>query len=104
MQKRASNLAGMPTIFGVDFYSTATGWYNTQPDVFADAQALPFHSNSIDHCLLLEGIEMFRARTAFLCNMQARLEKSATLDDILGRWQIIAEPQRDLNGMTSWLS
>jgi len=51
---------------GIDDYSTATDWYNTQPDVFADGQALPFHSNAIDHCLLLEGIEIFRARTAFL--------------------------------------
>ncbi len=42
---------------GVDYYSTSTEWYNTTPDVFADAQALPFRSNSIDHCLLLDVLE-----------------------------------------------
>ena len=42
---------------GLDYYSTATDWYKTRPDVFGDAQALPFADNSIDHALLLDVIE-----------------------------------------------
>lgn len=42
---------------GLDYYSTAMGWYGTRPDVFGDAQALPFADSSIDHALLLDVIE-----------------------------------------------
>lgn len=42
---------------GLDYYSTATDWYDTRPDVFGDAQALPFADDSIDHALLLDVIE-----------------------------------------------
>ena len=42
---------------GLDYYSTAMDWYDTRPDVFGDAQALPFADNSIDHALLLDVIE-----------------------------------------------
>jgi SAM-dependent methyltransferase len=42
---------------GLDYYATATDWYKTRPDVFGDAQALPFADNSIDHALLLDVIE-----------------------------------------------
>ena len=42
---------------GLDYYSTATDWYETRPDVFGDAQALPFADTSVDHALLLDVIE-----------------------------------------------
>ena len=42
---------------GLDYFSTATDWYGTLPDVFGDAQALPFADNSIDHALLLDVAE-----------------------------------------------
>ena len=42
---------------GIDLPLTATGWYHTRPDVFADAQELPFIANCIDHCLLLDVLE-----------------------------------------------
>lgn len=42
---------------GLDYYSTAMDWYDTRPDVFGDAQALPFADSSIDHALLLDVIE-----------------------------------------------
>lgn len=41
---------------GLD-YSTATDWYGTRPDVFGDAQSLPFADASIDHALLLDVLE-----------------------------------------------
>jgi SAM-dependent methyltransferase len=45
------------TYIGLDYYSTAMDWYDTRPDVFGDAQALPFAESSIDHALLLDVIE-----------------------------------------------
>ena len=38
---------------GLDYFDTAVQWYGTRPDVFGDAQQLPFLSESIDHVLLL---------------------------------------------------
>jgi SAM-dependent methyltransferase len=42
---------------GLDYYSTATDWYGTRPDVFGDARALPIADGSIDHALLLDVLE-----------------------------------------------
>jgi SAM-dependent methyltransferase len=42
---------------GLDYYSTATDWYGTRPDVFGDAQSLPLADASIDHALLLDVLE-----------------------------------------------
>lgn len=42
---------------GLDYYSTATDWYGTRPDVFGDAQDLPFSDGTIDHILLLDVVE-----------------------------------------------
>lgn len=42
---------------GVDYYSTATDWYDTRPDVYADARALPLADGSVDHSLLLDVLE-----------------------------------------------
>ena len=42
---------------GLDYPATATGWYGTRPDVFADARRLPFADASVDHALLLDVLE-----------------------------------------------
>lgn len=42
---------------GIDFFSTASEWYRTRPDIYADAQALPLVEASIDHALLLDVLE-----------------------------------------------
>jgi len=42
---------------GLDYYSTATGWYGTQPDLYGDAQSLPIEDNGVDHALLLDVLE-----------------------------------------------
>ncbi|MDM8561059.1 class I SAM-dependent methyltransferase [Candidatus Parabeggiatoa sp. HSG14] len=42
---------------GLDYYQTATHWYGTQPDVYGDAQTLPFADNSMDTVLLLDVLE-----------------------------------------------
>lgn len=42
---------------GIDYYSTATEWYDTHPDLFADAQSLPLINSCSDHVLLLDVLE-----------------------------------------------
>ncbi|MCK5524809.1 MAG: class I SAM-dependent methyltransferase [Thiomargarita sp.] len=42
---------------GLDYYQTAVNWYDTQPDVYGDAQILPFADNSMDAVLLLDVLE-----------------------------------------------
>ena len=42
---------------GLDYYSTAKYWYQSTPDVFADALELPFGSQSFDVVLLLDVLE-----------------------------------------------
>ena len=64
---------------GVDYYSTAIDWYNTRPDVFADAQALPFQSNSIDHCLLLDVLEHLPDPDRCLSSIHDTLMRGGTL-------------------------
>ena len=45
------------TYVGLDYYSTATGWYGTQPDLYGDAQSLPIEDNAVHHALLLDVLE-----------------------------------------------
>jgi len=40
-----------------DYYQTATQWYHPQPQIFGDAQTLPFADASIDTVLLLDVLE-----------------------------------------------
>jgi len=42
---------------GLDYYSTAVQWYDTRPDIYGDAQALPLKDDSVDHALLLDVLE-----------------------------------------------
>lgn len=45
------------TYVGIDYFETATNWYETRPDLFADAQLLPLQDESVDHVLLLDVLE-----------------------------------------------
>jgi len=42
---------------GLDYYQTAIDWYNTRPNVFGDAQRLPFADETMDSVLLLDVLE-----------------------------------------------
>ena len=67
------------TYVGLDYFSTATGWYGTPPDVYADAQALPIADNSIDHGLLLDVIEHLPDPDRALAELHRVLKPGGTL-------------------------
>jgi len=50
-------LAPDATYVGLDYFSTATDWYGTRPDIYGDAQSLPLRDGSVDHALLLDVLE-----------------------------------------------
>lgn len=64
---------------GVDHYSTATNWYGTRPDVYADARSLPFPDESIDHALLLDVIEHIPEPDRCLAELARTMKRGATL-------------------------
>jgi SAM-dependent methyltransferase len=64
---------------GLDYYSTATDWYGTRPDLFADAQSLPLESSSIDHCLLLDVLEHIPDPDRCLAEINRSLKRGGSL-------------------------
>ena len=64
---------------GIDHYSTAANWYGTRPDVYADAQSLPFPDASIDHALLLDVLEHLPDPDQCLAELARTLKHGATL-------------------------
>lgn len=64
---------------GIDYYVTATEWYGTRPDVFADARALPLKNGCIDHCLLLDVLEHIADPDRCLDEIHRSLRKGGTL-------------------------
>ena len=64
---------------GVDNYSTATNWYGTRPDIYADARSLPFPDESIDHALLLDVLEHIPEPDRCLAELARTLKRGATL-------------------------
>ena len=64
---------------GVDYYSTAKGWYGTQPDLYADAQALPLADASVDHTLLLDVLEHIPQPDRCLAELSRTLKLGGSL-------------------------
>lgn len=64
---------------GVDYYSTATAWYSTRPDLYADAQSLPLADNSIDHALLLDVLEHIPRPELCLAELNRVLKSGGSL-------------------------
>ena len=42
---------------GLDYYQTATDWYQTRPHVYGDAQSIPILPDAVDNVLLLDVLE-----------------------------------------------
>lgn len=51
------NLKRDTEYIGLDYYQTAMHWYSTRPDIYGDAQSLPFPDSSVDSVLLLDVLE-----------------------------------------------
>ena len=64
---------------GLDYFSTATDWYGTRPDVFGDAQKLPFANSTIDHVLFLDVIEHLPAPDQSLSEMHRVLKPGGSM-------------------------
>lgn len=55
--KPRRHLPAAATYIGLDYLPTASEWYDTRPDVYADAAQLPFDDASVNHVLLLDVLE-----------------------------------------------
>ena len=53
----AQHITQSNTYVGLDYFQTATEWYNTKPNVFGDAQRSPFADETMDSVLLLDVAE-----------------------------------------------
>ncbi len=67
------------TYVGVDHYTTATELYNSRPDIYADAQALPLVDQSVDHVLLLDVLEHVMDPDRCLAEIGRTLRPGGTL-------------------------
>ena len=65
--------------YGLDYFDTATAWYGTRPDVFGDAQQLPFAPDSVDHVLLLDVLEHIPEPDRCLAEIRRILKRDGTL-------------------------
>jgi SAM-dependent methyltransferase len=72
-------LPGNADYIGIDYYSTATEWYDTRPDLFANAAALPLRDDSIDHALLLDVLEHLPQPERCLDEVHRTLKQGGTL-------------------------
>jgi len=50
-------IADKCSYYGLDYPLTADNWYFSKPDVYGDAQELPFATGSVDNILLLDVLE-----------------------------------------------
>ena len=50
-------ITGSARYIGLDYYYTATELYHSRPDIYANAECLPFADNTIDTVLLLDVLE-----------------------------------------------
>ena len=64
---------------GVDYYTTASSWYGTRPDLYADAQALPLVDASVDHSLLLDVLEHIPEPDRCLAELSRTLKQGGSL-------------------------
>ena len=64
---------------GVDYFSTAHGWYGTRPELYADAQNLPLADESVDHALLLDVLEHIPDPDRCLAELHRTLKSGGSL-------------------------
>ena len=72
-------LPDMTDYIGMDYYQTVQEWYHTKPDLFGDAQSLPFPDDCVDHVLLLDVLEHLPAPDRCLSEIYRVLRAGGTL-------------------------
>lgn len=64
---------------GLDYFQTASEWYETTPDIFGDAQCLPVTTNAVDCVLLLDVLEHIPDPDRCLSEISRVLKDNGTL-------------------------
>lgn len=64
---------------GIDYYSTAKGWYGTRPDIYADARLLPLSDGCVDHSMLLDVLEHIPQPDRCLSELHRTLKRGGSL-------------------------
>ena len=77
--KPRDHLPGDARYVGVDYFSTASEWYRTRPDIYADAQKLPLVEACIDHALLLDVLEHIPSPDRCLSELSRVLKPGGSL-------------------------
>lgn len=72
-------LGDAATYLGIDHYSTASEWYGTRPDLYADAQQLPLRDATVDHALLLDVLEHIPDPDRCLSELHRTLKSGGSL-------------------------
>lgn len=75
----ARSLLSQCDYVGLDYPTTATGLYGTQPEIFADGASLPFVPSSFDTVLLLEVLEHVVDAERVLAEIAKVLKPGGTL-------------------------
>jgi SAM-dependent methyltransferase len=64
---------------GLDYYSTATQWYETRPAIYGDAHALPFANAKFETVLLLDVLEHLRSPETCMTEIARVLKNGGNL-------------------------
>ncbi len=64
---------------GLDYYSTATEWYHTQPTIYGDAHALPFGERQFESVFLLDVLEHLARPETCMQEIRRVLKDGGTL-------------------------
>ena len=64
---------------GLDYYSTATQWYETRPTIYGDAHALPFSDAQFETVLLLDVLEHLHAPEICIKEIERVVKNGGTL-------------------------
>ncbi len=64
---------------GLDYLQTASEWYNTRPQIYGDAQQLPFKTISVNTVLLLDVLEHLPSPASTMTEIKRVLKPNGTL-------------------------
>ncbi len=71
------SLAQSAEYVGLDYFETAVEWYRTQPDIFGNAEKLPFPDSSFDGVIMLHTLEHIEKADAALDEIERVMRPGA---------------------------